>query len=69
MHDAGIDDHIEITSDLAHHVGEKVKRDRGSVELSATVVGQHDAVHADVGQPLRPPFHRLSHLTFVTPDP
>src|SRR5699024_7759930 len=51
VHDAGVEDDLRAAAELLGHVREHVERDRCPVQLPSAVVGQHDAVHAEVGDP------------------
>ena len=52
VHDAGVDHHLGVVADLAHDVRQQVERDRRAVELATAVVGEQDAVDAEVGEAL-----------------
>src|SRR3954468_16945750 len=50
-HDAGVDMDLVGVADLADDLRKQVEGYRGPVQLAAAVVGQHDAVDPDVGDP------------------
>src|SRR5699024_4659664 len=50
VHDAGVEDDLDVVADFAGDLGQQVEGDGGAVELAAAVVGQHDGIDAQVGE-------------------
>ena len=50
VHDARVDHDRGVLADLAHHLREQVERDGRAVQLTAAVVGEHDAVYPEVDE-------------------
>jgi hypothetical protein len=44
-HDARVEPDLHVGANLAHDFGQQVERHGGAVELTPTVVREHDAVH------------------------
>ena len=45
--------HLGVCTDLAHDLGQEVEGDGRAVELAAAVIGERDAIDAQVGELLR----------------
>ena len=52
VHDAGVHHDRGVLADLTDHLGQEAEGDGGAVELAPAVVGQQDAVDAEVDEAL-----------------